>query len=548
MKIVFAHLTYAEHDAGWYARIAALAPAGLDVRPCPLTLAGREGRVSWEELDERWRFRDPALLALYRRVEQLCADADVLWNYNGAMLHPDFVRGLRCRTVFTSFDDPEDYPDLVEPVAHAYDDALHGNLASADLYHRHFPRSEWMPIFTQPVTPAPDAPRDIDLVFAGGVSGYSDYRRERLAALSAAFPDAVCVGRGWPRGYASREEIESLYRRARVGWNVHRTVGPVNQRLFELAQYGVAQVCDNRALVGQAFEIGKEVLAFNTIDQSVAQILRLLRDDALRASLADAARARHARDYAAPALWARFARFVASVTPLASKKPSARALPRASLLTYRQTSRLHRLASAARAALRATRDARASRPAYRLWKFAESVYIDSAGTPASMAPAAPATDHDTTLADLPPPRSVLAALVGILPAYDRVEIVGPPLPDLRGLVARARGAPGADAPDAPSPTVFVGWEQTHGVLTAVLHAPLSASPVGFVIRQGCPLTVRRTIESLARELGGGEPSVRLRAFVQPHADVPWLEWPRPESRDHARWVIVEITPHVPAPS
>ena len=65
-----------------------------------------------------------------------------------------------------------------------------------------------------------------------------------------------------------------------------------NQRLFELAAIGVAQVVDARADMPLHFEDGREVLVFENPGQIRGQVKRLLQDDAYRERVASAARQR----------------------------------------------------------------------------------------------------------------------------------------------------------------------------------------------------------------------------------------------------------------
>ncbi|WP_221033271.1 glycosyltransferase [Actomonas aquatica] len=532
MKIALAHLCYAEHGADWYSAIANRAPAPLKVVPLPLVLPGLEGRISWQELDERWRFRDRELLSLYRHVREIAEGVDVLWNYSGAMLHPEFVSTLPCTTVFTCFDDPEDYPDLVAPAADAFDLGLHGNLASGSLFRRHFPVTAWQPIFTAPAPDLTNAARDIGLFFAGGLSGYSDYRRMRLERLSTEFPDAICVGRGWDRGYVTTAEIEGFYQRARMGWNVHRTIGPVNQRLFDLARQGVAQVCDSLPYVGQAFEIGTEILAFSQIEDGIRQIRQLLAEPERAMRMAAAARLRYDRDYTTERLWERFAEFVGRHAPTARPAPKPNKLPVPTVLPYRWRRRIERINASLTSALSAARATWRAKPTYQSWKFDESACL-----PVSAVSATPNAQHDEP-ANLDVPESVQAAWISILPLGSDIKVVGRVLPELSRLLPAARGATRLE-PDTPRVIVATGplsplWSASR----ASSHQIISWATYGH------PATIVREFNSLMGDCKAHDPTTPhriIRAYVQPKPDVPWLEVLGDSHLSASFWMILTAT-------
>lgn len=103
-------------------------------------------------------------------------------------------------------------------------------------------------------------------------------------------------------GYTKNAMTAALYRRAKVGLNLHRTsvwMGPserithaesLNPRAYELAATGCYQITDARAEVAEIF--GDSVGTFTTADECAARVLEALADDAQRQARAEAARAR----------------------------------------------------------------------------------------------------------------------------------------------------------------------------------------------------------------------------------------------------------------
>jgi spore maturation protein CgeB len=68
--------------------------------------------------------------------------------------------------------------------------------------------------------------------------------------------------------------------------------GSLNERVFELAAIGVAQVVDGRGDLAAHFEDGREVLAFETPAELKGQVKRALQENSYRERLAGAARQR----------------------------------------------------------------------------------------------------------------------------------------------------------------------------------------------------------------------------------------------------------------
>lgn len=530
MRIVFAHICYQEHAENWYRAVADAAPGSLEVVAFPLNLGGHHGRLSWEDLDHRWRYRDRKLIQLYKELMDACAGADVLWNYNGAMLHPEFIKSLPCRTVYSCFDDPEDFPDLVEPVAEAYDYALYGNAASGALYSAHFKQADWIPIFTDTgefdyATETPDFDnRDIDLVFAGGVSHHSDYRRQRLLHLTEAFPEAVCVGRGWPRGYVARSEIEALYRRARIGWNVHRTTGPINQRLFDLARFGVAQVCDNAPHLGRVFELEKEILGFGPIEEAVRQIKRLLDDDDLRRSIAVAARQRYEADYCSSRIWECFAQRVKANLPQSSPFISIPSLPAPGWLSYQHSSRWERLKESARRGVQAVREGWRTSPRYRSWDFSESAYLPDRFDIGAASPEIPPTVLDA-LASLLPQRTMAVSDDDLLDALTRSSAT----------------ALQPDSPDASGPLVHItrsGIERSVGFALDYRESEMIGA---YIIAYGDPSTLDSFFRATSAWAANDRAeSLLFRTCVVTREHVPWAEVLDTRHSGKPCWTLFEI--------
>lgn len=255
------------------------------------------------ELDQRYRSRDPQLMASYDRFARELGDADILIAAGGSMLHPDFVRQFRGTSVFCSADDPENSAQLSQPIAPSYDVALVINPTCLDDYR------SWGCGHVEGIFPAlrPDriAPgittesilagdRDLDIALCCERDlGLSD-RAQRVEALVRTFPQAYVRGRGWPEG---PEPQTAIYPRARIGWNLHNSTGPCNTRFLELPANGVFQLCDNPEQLHRYFVPGKEIVGFSSLEECIERTHYYLRHEDERRAIAAAGHARAMRDY-----------------------------------------------------------------------------------------------------------------------------------------------------------------------------------------------------------------------------------------------------------
>ena len=116
-------------------------------------------------------------------------------------------------------------------------------------------------------------------------------------------PELHACGKGWKRGWVSNDEVKEALARAKIGLNVHNSVGPVNLRTYTLPANGVMQICDNRFFLGHLFELGKEVIGFCDIEE-VPDLARFyLRNDRQRKEIALQGWERANSEYNEIAVW-----------------------------------------------------------------------------------------------------------------------------------------------------------------------------------------------------------------------------------------------------
>ena len=288
---------------------------GYDVESfCVTPPSVQRGWLAYSEIDRRWRRGDRELFDLYERLAARVADRDVFVLFNGAHVHPEFARMIDAVRIYHAADDPESSDVLSRPVAPAFDVAMVSNVACVDQYLEWgVPEAHFWPLGSQ-VTE--DEVADLttdDVASADGrplplflaCERVSPHRRARLDRLAAEFPQAEFVGQGWPRAYVPWDELWRTYRRTQIGWNLHNSLGPVNFRTYDLPAHGVMQICDNRSWLTRVFEVGKEVVGYDTLEECIELTRHYLvaRDEQRAIALAGWERWR--RDYTPDRVWAR---------------------------------------------------------------------------------------------------------------------------------------------------------------------------------------------------------------------------------------------------
>jgi spore maturation protein CgeB len=324
-----------------------LRDAGFDVDGFCLTLNPPGPRLAWRELDRKWRRGDVTLLSMYERLQRKLEGKDVLINEVGINLHPEFVESLDVLTVFQCNDDPESSEDLSKPVAAAYDLCLVGNIAEVETYRSWgVKRAEWRPLGVHPeiydgtVTRESilEGARDLDLFMM--MDRLSPYRRDRVEKLASAFPDAHFYGAGWPRGYLSPKEQTAYLKRAKIGPNIHNSTGPINYRTFYLPVNGVLLVCDNKAHLGKIYELGKEAVGFDSVEECIDLCRYYLAHDRERREIAAAGWERAMRDYREIPI---FTRVVATLNEMLAERNRRSASTPDILTKQREATRIPRL-------------------------------------------------------------------------------------------------------------------------------------------------------------------------------------------------------------
>jgi hypothetical protein len=300
---------------------------GIDVDSFCLTLDPPAPRLTWSELDARWRRGDPKLLAMYKDLAGRLDNYDVFVNWNGINLHPQFVRHLPTFNVYGCFDDPESSNDLSRPVAWAYDLCMVGNAAEVDSYRRWgVEHTEFWPLGFREGDYDPSltrekilrGQRDVDIALL--CERTSPWRRQRLDKFTAAFPQGAYYGAGWPSGFLPEVDRISLLQRTKIGINIHNSSGPINFRTYYLPANGIMQVCDNRTHLSAVFELNKEIVGFDSIEEAIELCRYYLKHDEERRQIAAAGWERAVKNYSEVAVFQVLLNSVQKLHSQASRK------------------------------------------------------------------------------------------------------------------------------------------------------------------------------------------------------------------------------------
>lgn len=245
---------------------------GYDIIAFPLLCPG--GWWHFPKLDMKWKSRDPELMMLYDRLSEVMSSRHVLVAPSGAMLHPEFISGLSSYNVFQCADDPESTEILSKPVASAFDYCLPLNVACLDMYRSWGIKNlgwafhgidPYDPKYPKSYDKVKTESRALDIVMLCERVYDISNRANRVEYLMSHFPQALVRGKGWPGGFIEHDPFPQ----AKIGWNLHNSTGPVNSRVVTLMAYGVTQICDNKNNLGKMFELDKEVIGFDTLDECV---------------------------------------------------------------------------------------------------------------------------------------------------------------------------------------------------------------------------------------------------------------------------------------
>ena len=274
----------------------------VDDYVCPLAIKGM--RMPWHKLNYTWQSSDRILIEFYEKLANKCNEYDVLINFGAINLHPNFLEQLSIIKVLVFRDDPESTKYFSEPVALFHDICAIGNIAEINKYkswgHKYvtwLPNGFWEDDFDSnlKIDELFSIERDVDVSIL--CERLTQYRKRNLDKFTKAFPKGEYYGKGWPNGFLPEMDRVKLIQRSKIGINIHNSTGPINFRTFYLPANGVLQICDNKSYLGKIFELDKEVIGYNNIEEAIEKTNYYLNNETERLKIARAGFIRTMKDY-----------------------------------------------------------------------------------------------------------------------------------------------------------------------------------------------------------------------------------------------------------
>ncbi|MFN3666187.1 MAG: glycosyltransferase, partial [Sediminibacterium sp.] len=321
-KILMAHSNSGAHRRDWHQRRQKSAnQIGYNLSIFAMT--DYHPYTIFPYLERKWKRRDRKLMTMYDALGNAIEDCDIFIHYNGALIHPEFLEQFKKIKIYHCADDPDASKVISKPVAMYYDMCGISNPSCIQDYKNwgcknvfywpigayHF-KDEMQ--YSESYMQKHD--RDIPLVFVGSKWGVPSvrfvgkylglYRKRRfMERLEKSFPFIKGYGGHWAAGAINDEEIPGLYSRSQIGLNVHNSIGPVNSRMFDLAAFGVCQICDSKKTLDYAFQTGEEIVGFETLEECIDQISYYIeRPDEAR-SIGENSQRRFLREYTIENIW-----------------------------------------------------------------------------------------------------------------------------------------------------------------------------------------------------------------------------------------------------
>jgi spore maturation protein CgeB len=288
-----------------------------------------QGEISsyWEhkthlEVDSMYINRDSNLLNLYNYTHSLIDEfnPDIFIVIHDNLYHNNFIKSIKSKvyTVFVSGDDPENSDNCSKPYVEAYHHSFSFGVWFDEQNKITDKFKEWgAPLadiwphgvhnmrYDQNISLSDlvNRKRSNDIIFIGG----PHFKEEKLFEVKQYFGSKFHIHGNWTHGswmkklygqfriyrkygqFINRVEevdMKNMYLNSKIGLNMHMSFGPSNLRTFELMANGVAQVVDCKKGIDEWFDIGKDLLAYETTSEAIELINKLLKDDDYRKEIA----------------------------------------------------------------------------------------------------------------------------------------------------------------------------------------------------------------------------------------------------------------------
>lgn len=237
-------------------------------------------------------------------LEQMAAQGAVIVNFcfDDKVCWPGATRGGRTTSTAA--------------IAHAVDLNLTSDPRGMTRYFAHGGLSMFHAEAADPQCYKPlDVPFEHDVSFIGARYGWRPRLVEGLRRLGI---EVVCFGRGWPNGTISTQDMNRVYAASRInlgcgGIGFSRSLLCLKGRDFEVPMSGALYLTQNNSELAEVFEVGREILTYDDVDDCAQTIRALLADERRAAAIRAAARARCMKDHTYAARWTHVLRTLGAV-------------------------------------------------------------------------------------------------------------------------------------------------------------------------------------------------------------------------------------------
>ena len=273
----FAHFNWEDHN---------LQPA--------LEEFGEVIRLRWppyNQYEENWHFSKKQWfnIRLLEAIERVHATKpiDVFFGYlSGRLVFPSTIRTIgrmgipalsMClddRTKFQGRLEPTGYAGMID-IASAFSLCWTSTEDAVKQYESVGARAIYLPEGANPLVYRPlNIPFDIDVSFVGQCYGQ---RPKIIEQLKNKGINVQTFGKGWPSGEITVEEMVQIYNRSRIniGFSMvgdHEDVFCLKGRDFEIPMSGGLYLTQFHPELGNVYNIGKEILCYQGLDDMVAKI------------------------------------------------------------------------------------------------------------------------------------------------------------------------------------------------------------------------------------------------------------------------------------
>ncbi|EKD44106.1 MAG: hypothetical protein ACD_71C00236G0006 [uncultured bacterium (gcode 4)] len=93
------------------------------------------------------------------------------------------------------------------------------------------------------------------------------------------------------------DKFVEIYRRTKIGFNIHQEYWPTNMRTYELPANWAMLICDNWKWLNELFAVWKEAVSYEDIDEAIRKIEYYLENDEERRKIAEAGHKKAVNNY-----------------------------------------------------------------------------------------------------------------------------------------------------------------------------------------------------------------------------------------------------------